>query len=138
MLTPCFMQVASVSSLQRLLTPGPPASSPAANVRRAKSVLVGLIGSGIQASRTPAMHEREGAEQGLRYIYKLIDLDELRIGPEALPELVTAARRMGFAGLNITYPCKQAVIPLLDELTPDAQALGAVNTVVFRDGRSIG
>jgi shikimate dehydrogenase len=104
----------------------------------AKPVLVGLIGSGIQASRTPAMHEREGAELGLRYIYKLIDLDALHLGPEALPELVTAARRMGFAGLNVTYPCKQAVIPLLDELTPDAAALGAVNTVVFRDGRSIG
>jgi shikimate dehydrogenase len=104
----------------------------------AKPVLVGLIGSGIQASRTPAMHEREGAELGLRYIYKLIDLDALHLGPEALPELVTAARRMGFAGLNVTYPCKQAVIPLLDELTPDAAALGAVNTVVFRDGRSVG
>ena len=104
----------------------------------AKPVLVGLIGSGIQASRTPAMHEREGAELGLRYIYKLIDLDALHLGPEALPELVTAARRMGFAGLNVTYPCKQAVIPLLDELTPDAEALGAVNTVVFRDGRSVG
>jgi len=104
----------------------------------AKPVLVGLIGAGIQASRTPAMHEREGAEQGLRYIYKLIDLDVLRLGPGALSELVTAARRMGFAGLNITYPCKQTIIPLLDELTPDAHALGAVNTVVFQDGRSIG
>jgi shikimate dehydrogenase len=104
----------------------------------ARSVLVGLIGSGIQASRTPAMHEREGAEQGLRYIYKLINLDVLHLDLDALPELVAAARRMDFAGLNITHPCKQAVIPLLDELTPDAQALGAVNTVVFQEGRSIG
>jgi shikimate dehydrogenase len=110
----------------------------AAQYASARAILVGLIGSGIQASRTPSMHEREGAEQGLRYIYKLVDLDVLQLGPEALPELVTAAQRMGFAGLNITYPCKQAVIPLLDELTPDAHALGAVNTVVFRDGRSIG
>jgi shikimate dehydrogenase len=104
----------------------------------ARPVLVGLIGSGIQASRTPAMHEREGAEQGLRCIYKLVDLDALRLGPEALPDLITAAQRMGFAGLNITFPCKQAIIPLLDELTPDAEALGAVNTVVFQGGRSIG
>jgi shikimate dehydrogenase len=110
----------------------------AARYASAQPVLAGLIGSGIQASRTPAMHEREGVEQGLRYIYKLIDLDVLGLGQEALPELVTAARRMGFAGLNITYPCKQAILPLLDELTPDAQALGAVNTVVFRDGRGIG
>lgn len=102
------------------------------------AVLAGLIGSGIQASRTPAMHEREGAEQGLRLIYRLVDLDVLRLGPEALGELLTAAERMGFSGLNITYPCKQAVVPLLDQLSPDARALGAVNTVVLKDGQRIG
>ena len=102
------------------------------------SILVGLVGSGIQASRTPALHEREGAEQGLRYIYKLIDLDALGISASALPEILTAAQRFGFAGLNITHPCKQTVLPLLDELSPDAAALGAVNTVVLRDGRRVG
>jgi shikimate dehydrogenase len=103
------------------------------------SVLVGLIGSGIKASRTPAMHEREGAAQGLSYIYKIIDLDALDLTADALPELLAAARRFGFAGLNITHPCKQSVIPLLDELSPDARALGAVNTVVFGpDGRAVG
>jgi shikimate dehydrogenase len=100
--------------------------------------LCGLIGSGIQASRTPALHEREGAEQGLRHVYRLIDLDRLGLGVEALPELLTAAERMSFSGLNITFPCKQAVIPLLHELSEDARALGAVNTVVLRDGRRIG
>ena len=45
---------------------------------------------------------------------------------------------MGFAGLNITYPCKQAVIPLLDALSDEAAAMGAVNTVVFDGGRAIG
>jgi shikimate dehydrogenase len=102
------------------------------------SFLCGLIGAGIQASRTPAMHEREADEQGLRYVYKLIDLDALGLGVEALPELLTAAKRMGFAGLNITYPCKQAVIPLLDELSEDARALNAVNTVVIKGGRLSG
>jgi shikimate dehydrogenase len=102
------------------------------------SVLVGLVGAGIQASRTPSLHEREGAEQGLRYIYKLIDLEALGLDGRALPEILTAAQRFGFAGLNITHPCKQAVIPLLDELSPDAQALGAVNTVVLREGRRVG
>lgn len=102
------------------------------------SVLVGLVGTGIQASRTPRLHEREGAEQGLRYVYKLIDLDELGLGAEALPEILTAAQRFGFAGLNITHPCKQAVIPLLDGLSADAAALGAVNTVVLKDGRRVG
>lgn len=102
------------------------------------AVLAGLIGSAIQASRTPALHEREGAEQGLRLIYRLIDLDALRLGAGALPELLTAAERMGFGGLNITFPCKQTVVPLLHELSPDARALGAVNTVVLREGRRIG
>jgi shikimate dehydrogenase len=101
-------------------------------------VLAGLIGSGIQASRTPAMQEGEAAAQGLRLIYKRIDLDVLGLGPEALPELLTAAERMGFRGLNITYPCKQAVVPLLHALSADARALGAVNTVVLEDGRRIG
>lgn len=101
-------------------------------------VLAGLIGAGIQASRTPAMHEREAAEQGVRLIYKLIDLETLGLGVHALADLVTAAERMGFAGLNITYPCKQAVIPLLHTLSDDARALGAVNTVVLRDGKRIG
>jgi len=100
--------------------------------------LAGLIGAGIQASRTPSMHEREGAEQGVPSTYKLIDIDKLGVGPEALPELLRAAQWMGFNGLNITYPCKQAIIPLLDELSDDARQLGAVNTVVFKDGRSYG
>ena len=103
-----------------------------------QSFLVGLIGAGIQASRTPAMHEREGAEQGLLYLYKLIDIEKLALGADALPDLLTAAERMGFTGLNITYPCKQSVIPLLTNLSDDARALGAVNTVVLRDGKRIG
>ncbi len=102
------------------------------------SILVGLIGAGIQASRTPAMHEREADALGLRCLYRLIDLDSLGIGPEALPELLSGAERMGYTGLNVTYPCKQTIIPLLDELSDDARAIGAVNTVVLKDGRRIG
>src|SRR5947209_6067974 len=92
------------------------------------SVLVGLVGTGIQLSRTPALHEREGQEQGLAYIYRLVDVAALGLDATALPDLVTGARRLGFTGLNITHPFKQAVIPLLDELTADARRLGAVNT----------
>ncbi len=102
------------------------------------SVLLGLIGAGIQASRAPALHEGEAAAQGLRMIYRLIDLEPLCVGAEALPELLRAAQLMGFAGVNITHPCKQVVIPLLDELSGDARALGAVNTVVLRDGKRVG
>ena len=102
------------------------------------SYLIGLIGAGIQASRTPSMHEREAAEQGLRCEYRLIDLEKLQVGDEALPDLLKDAERKGFAGLNITYPCKQSVLPLLHELSDDARAIGAVNTVVFSNGLRVG
>ena len=102
------------------------------------AVLAGLIGAGIQASRTPAMHEHEGDAQGIRYLYRLIDLDALKLDVSALPRLLDAAQHTGFTGLNITFPCKQAVIPLLDELSPEARGIGAVNTVVFADGKRIG
>lgn len=102
------------------------------------SILAGLIGAGIQASRTPSMHEREGDAQGIRYLYRLLDLDQLGVGVEALPQLLDSARRMGYSGLNITFPCKQAIIPLLDELSPEARGIGAVNTVVIQGGRLIG
>lgn len=104
----------------------------------APKLLVGLIGAGIQLSLTPAMQEEEARRQGLRLHYQLIDLDRTAGSLDQLPALLTAARIMGFAGLNITYPCKQAVIPLLDELSPEARAMGAVNTVVLRDGRLVG
>jgi shikimate dehydrogenase len=100
--------------------------------------LVGLIGSGIGPSLSPALHEREADRQGLRYVYRLIDIDALGVGPEAVGDLVRAARGLGFDGLNITHPCKQLVIDHLDELAPQAAALGAVNTVVFEGGRAIG
>ena len=125
--------ILAIERLARLIgNPGTP------TVQAQSAFVVGLIGSGIQESLTPALHEREGAAQGLRYIYRLIDLANLGLGAEALAELVTAAQRMGFAGLNITHPCKQSVISLLDDLSDDARALGAVNTVVLKDGKRVG
>jgi shikimate dehydrogenase len=103
-----------------------------------QSYLVGLIGSGIGGSLTPSMHEEEGTRLGLRYVYRRIDLDLLKLDAAALPEILVAAERMGYNGLNVTYPCKQHVIALLDELSPDARALGAVNTVQLKDGKRIG
>ena len=99
---------------------------------------VGLIGRGIQASKSPALHRCEAAAQGFELSYELLDLDQRGLGNEALPQLLEEAERQGFAGLNITYPCKQSVIPLLDELSEEARTIGAVNTVQFRDGRRIG
>jgi shikimate dehydrogenase len=101
-------------------------------------LLIGLIGAGIQRSLSPALHEEEGRHHGLRVHYQLIDLDAAGVGAEVLPELMRAARVMGFAGLNVTYPCKQSVIPLLDELSEEARAIGAVNTVVREGARLVG
>jgi shikimate dehydrogenase len=100
--------------------------------------LLGLIGSGIQASKSPALHEAEAAAQGFECRYELLDLDQLGKGIEHLPVLLAEAERRGFAGLNITYPCKQAVIPHLHELSPQARTIGAVNTVHFIQGRRVG
>ena len=114
------------------VTPGSHPGQPARD--SAESVLLGLVGAGIAASRSPAMHECEGQAQGLRLAYQLLNLDAARLGAAGLSAVLNAAELLGFAGLNITHPCKQAVIPLLDELSPAARVLGAVNTVVFADG----
>jgi shikimate dehydrogenase len=119
-----------------LRTPSAVAERPVTG--RGPSFLLGLIGAGIRASRTPGMHELEGDALGLRVLYRTIDLERLGLGPEALPDLLLAAERTGFSGLNVTHPCKQAVLAHLDELAPEAAALGAVNTVVLREGRRIG
>lgn len=105
---------------------------------RGRAVVVGLVGRAIQASKTPLMHELEGHRIGLDYSYVLIDFDVLGLGDEHLGEMIEAAGALGFAGLNVTHPFKQAVLPLLDDLAPEAAAIGAVNTVVFAGGRRQG
>lgn len=102
------------------------------------SYVAALIGAGVGASLTPRLHEREGARHGLSYVYRTVDIVAMGLAADAVGDLVRAARVFGFDGLNVTHPCKQLVIPHLDTLSPEASALGAVNTVVFRDGRSIG
>jgi shikimate dehydrogenase len=101
-------------------------------------LLIGLIGTSIQFSLSPALHETEARHHGLRLHYQLIDLDRTGATVEALPNLISAIRTIGFAGLNITFPCKQAVLPLLDDLSEEARLMGAVNTVINRDGRLTG
>lgn len=102
------------------------------------TTVIGLVGRGIQLSRSPRMHEQEGARLGLRYTYVLIDFDELGLGDAALGDVVDAAARAGFAGLNVTHPFKQSVVEVLDRLSPEAAAIGAVNTVVFAGGTRTG
>jgi len=102
-----------------------------------RTVRCGLIGTGIGASLTPAMHMREGREQGLDYAYELIDLGSTAASAD-LGAVLAEAEARGFAGVNVTHPCKQAVIPHLHGLSDEAAALGAVNTVVFAQGRRTG
>ena len=103
----------------------------------AAPVRAGLIGSGIQASRSPAMHMDEAAALGLRLRYELFDLDRLG-GADALEAVLARIEGEGFAGVNITHPCKQGVLGHLHEISPEARLIGAVNTVLFRAGRRIG
>jgi quinate/shikimate dehydrogenase (NAD+) len=100
--------------------------------------LVGLIGSGIGQSLSPALHEREADQFGLRYLYQRLDLTALNLPVAMTGRLVAAARLAGYTGFNITYPCKQVVVEHLDGLSPDAADLGAVNTIVVTDGKAIG
>jgi shikimate dehydrogenase len=102
------------------------------------SYLVGLVGSGIGPSLSPALHEREADRLGLRYLYRRLDLDDLGLPADAIGDVLAAARLAGYDGLNITHPCKQLVLDHLDELSGQAAAVGAVNTVVLAGGRAVG
>ncbi len=101
-----------------------------------ESILLGLIGAPIAHSASPAMHEAAARALGLRCFYHLIEVAgadgaNLRI-------MLDGVRVLGFAGVNVTYPYKEAVISILDEVAPSAAKVGAVNTVVVREGRLVG
>jgi shikimate dehydrogenase len=101
-----------------------------------KAVIAGLIGAPIAHSASPAMHEQAARDLGLRCHYQLIEV--AGADREELRALLNGMRRLGFAGVNVTFPYKEAVVDLLDELSPDAAAIGAVNTVVVRGNRLVG
>src|SRR2546429_9808825 len=96
---------------------------------RPLSCLVGLIGRGILRSKSPEMHEQEADAQGIRCLYRLIDLNVLRLGLERPPGQHESAVRMGFSGVNITLAFKQAVIPQLHVLGADARAICTVDNL---------
>ena len=98
--------------------------------------LLGLIGAPIKSSASPAMHEAAGKALGIRCHYQLIEIPGA--DRDELGRILYGVRRLGFSGVNVTFPYKEAVIPLLDDLSPGARALGAVNTVVVREGRLVG
>src|SRR4051812_32702586 len=101
-----------------------------------RTFLTGLIGAPIAHSASPAMHVQAADALGIHCHYQLIevagaDTDELRA-------LLNSVKRIGFAGINVTFPYKEAVVPLLDDLSPAVRAIGAVNTIVVRDDRLVG
>ncbi len=99
------------------------------------SIKVGLIGQGIKASRSPAMHETEAERQGFELRYDLFDTE---CDTRSLSDFLDLAQVAGYSGLNITHPYKQSVVGLLDQLSPTAERVGAVNTVVFHGETRIG
>lgn len=103
-----------------------------------KMLRAGLIGSGIQASGSPSMHMDEATALGLNLNYKLFDLDRIEGGPRSLRRILDEVERNGYLGVNITHPCKQTVIDFLEVLAEDVAVIGAVNTVVFKNGKRYG
>ncbi len=96
--------------------------------------LVGIIGHPVAHSRSPAMHNAAFAELGMDWAYV-----PFSVTPEALPQAVKGLAALGLAGFNVTIPHKEAILPLLDHLTPEAAAIGAVNTVICQpDGTMLG
>jgi shikimate dehydrogenase len=91
----------------------------------ARTRLVGLLGYPLEHSLSPRMHNAAFRAQGLDVVYV-----PLAVPPEALDEAMTGLRALGFLGANVTIPHKQAVVPHLDALSPQAAAVGAVNTIV--------
>ena len=93
------------------------------------TTLLGLIGSPVAHSKSPAMYNYCFQKYGLDYAYLAFD-----VPPEQIESAVHAIRTLHLRGANITMPCKAAVIPFLDRITPAAKAIGAVNTVVNDHG----
>lgn len=94
-----------------------------------RRVLVGLIGANIMGSLSPALHADAFAAAGIDGYYHLMDVD--RLSEKRAAQLLEAAKSAGFAGINVTFPFKQAIMPLLDRIDGEAAEIGAVNTVTI-------
>ena len=87
---------------------------------------IALIGTPVEHSMSPAMHNTSFEHLGLDYIYLAYDVQ-----PEELKDAVVGLKTLGFAGYNVTMPHKTMIGQYLDELSPAAELMGAVNTVVI-------
>ena len=97
--------------------------------RRNQARLFGVFGDPVDHSLSPAMHNAAFAAAGLPHVYL-----RYRVPAALLPAAVREARALGMGGLNLTVPLKEAVLPLLDGVTPEAERIGAVNTILFSAG----
>lgn len=95
--------------------------------------MLGLIGTPVAHSKSPAMYNYCFQKFGLDWAYLAFD-----IPAERAEEAIAALRTLNLRGANVTMPCKNAVIPYLDELTPAAAAIQAVNTIINENGRLVG
>ena len=101
------------------------------------SFVVGLLGDNIGGSLAKPLQEGEGEAQGLSLAYRLVDATHTGLGLDDTAEVLRWAVRLGFDGLAVTHPFKNAVMGSVDDATPEAQALGASNLVVVHDGQTI-
>jgi shikimate dehydrogenase len=102
-----------------------------------RRLLLGLLGYPIAHSAAPAMMESAGAACGIRVHYQLLPIQNADAA--MLGRVIDAIRLTGFAGINVTFPYKEAVLPFLDTLSDGAAALRAVNVILIgADGRLAG
>ncbi|HCF50429.1 MAG TPA: shikimate dehydrogenase [Syntrophomonas sp.] len=94
---------------------------------------LGIIGNPLQHSLSPLLHNRTLRHLGLNYVYLPFEIDA-----NQLKEAVNSIRSLGMAGINVTIPFKEAVIPYLDELSPESRACSSVNVIVNQSGRLVG
>lgn len=102
------------------------------------SYSLGLIGFPLGHSLSPVLHQTALAEAGLKGSYELFSISPLPEGQADLKVLLARLRSGEFQGLNVTIPHKQSVLPLVDELTPSASVIGAVNTLFMKSGQLVG
>lgn len=95
--------------------------------------LAGLFGRPVRASLSPLLHNRAFQALKVNAVYLAFEL-----GDEQLPLAIKAMRGLDFLGANVTIPFKEEVVSLIDDLSPEAEAIGAVNTIKVEGGRLVG
>ncbi|MHB9074823.1 MAG: shikimate dehydrogenase [Desulfobaccales bacterium] len=93
--------------------------------------IFGILGRPVTHSLSPAMHNVAFGHLGINAVYVAFPVTDL-------PQAITGLRGLAIGGVSVTIPFKEEIIPLIDALDPQAAQIGAVNTVVNRDGRLIG